>query len=221
VLENGANKNEWLTSATAVNGFYYPPRNEIVLPAAIMQSPVLDIDTPAYLSYGALGAILGHELSHAFDPNGKLYDQDERYHNWWTNATAHGFQERADCFVDQYSKLTILNGTRNVNGKQTQAENIADAGGLNTAFVAWSRHREVYPDLNLPGLDFFTQEQLFFISYGRTFCAKQSEAYTRQVAAKGAHTPTAATRIMGTVANSRAFKKSFNCKQKEPVCELW
>jgi endothelin-converting enzyme len=221
VLGKEADKDWWLTSSTVENGFYHPPRNEIVSLTAIMQSPVLDIDAPAYLTYGALGAILGHELSHAFDPNGKLYDRDGRYHDWWADTTTHGFQERADCFADQYSKLTILNGTQNVNGKQTQAENIADAGGLNKAFVAWSSRREMYPDLNLPGLDFFTQEQLFFISYGRTFCAKQSEAYTQWVADEGVRAPTAATRIMGTVANSRAFKESFNCKQKEPVCELW
>jgi endothelin-converting enzyme len=220
-LGKEVDKDQWVTDASDVNAYYVPPHNEIYINAAIMQSPFFDFDVPAYLNYGALGTILGHELSHGFDPHGRLFDQDGRYHDWWTNTTIRSFQERAECFADQYSNFTILNGTQNVDGERTQAENIADAGGLNSAFAAWSKHRETRPDENLPGLDFFTQEQLFFISFGTAFCSKQNEATTLYLASEDSHAPTADVRITGAVANSRAFRESFNCRQKEPMCELW
>lgn len=190
-----------------------------------MQFPVFDVDVPQYLSYGAFGSVSGHELSHAFDSTGRHYDQNGNYTDWWTDKTVANFKQRADCFVDQYHNFTIdgRDGKPlHVNGKLTLGENIADAGGLAAAFAAWKKRAAEAPNLNLdlPGLDFFTQEQLFFVSYANWWCGKTRPETAIQRIYTDPHAPKWA-RILGTMANSRDFKESFHCEEKKPVCELW
>lgn len=178
-------KDEWGMSASTVNAYYNPPGNEIVFPAGIMQAPVFyDPSTPKYLSYGAFGAVAGHELSHAFDSSGRNYDQNGNYTDWWDNSTIDAFKEKADCFVEQYHNYSIptKDGPLHVNGKLTLGENIADAGGLTAAFQSWKRRDEQNPDLVLPGLQDFTKEQVFFLAYGLTWCGKtREEAAVRRI----------------------------------------
>jgi endothelin-converting enzyme len=164
-LGKPTNRDEWGMTAPTVNAYYNPSGNEIVFPAGIMQFPVFGSDLPNYMNYGAFGAVAGHELSHAFDNNGRHYDVNGNLTDWWTNHTVEGFEDRAQCFVDEYSNFTVAgpNGTTlHVNGKLTLGENIADAGGLSAAFDVWKRGQEETPDLHLPGLDFFTQEVRIF-----------------------------------------------------------
>jgi endothelin-converting enzyme len=160
-LGKPTNRNRFGMTAPTVNAYYNPAGNEIVFPAGIMQFPVFDSELPKYINYGAFGAVAGHELSHAFDNNGRHYDVHGNFTDWWTEHTVQGFESRAECFVSEYSNFTASgpNGTTlHVNGRQTLGENIADAGGLSAAFNVWQKRRQDYPDSDLPGLDFFSQE---------------------------------------------------------------
>ena len=211
-----------------VNAYYNPPGNEIVFPAGIMQFPVFDVAVPPYLSYGAFGSVSGHELSHAFDSTGRHYDQNGNYTDWWTPSTVSNFKDRAECFVSQYHNFTVPgpdDRPLHVNGKLTLGENIADAGGVSAAFAAWKQRRAdksgmVPENEDLPGLEFFTQEQLFFVSYANWWCGKSRKETAISRIYTDPHAPKWA-RILGTMANSRDFKEAFGCETKEPVCELW
>jgi endothelin-converting enzyme len=216
---------QWEMTSPEVNAYYNPAGNEIVFPAGILQFPMFGEELPSYINYGAFGAVAGHELSHAFDNSGRHYDVDGHYANWWTNDTIDAFEKRADCFVDEYAKFTAPgpNGTTlHVNGRQTLGENIADAGGLAATYNVWQKHRESYPDEDLPGLaEHFTQEQLFYIAYGTVWCSKYTDSALQRTIVTDPHSPNYA-RIEGTaMQNSRGFREAFGCKQKEPVCELW
>lgn len=192
-----------------------------------MQFPVFSVSVPQYLSYGAFGAVSGHELSHAFDSTGRHYDQNGNYTDWWTDKTVANFKAKAQCFVDQYSNFTVENrdpaqAPLHVNGRLTLGENIADAGGLSAAFQAWKVRQAESPSANeqLPGLGYFTADQLFFVSYSNWWCGKSRRETAIQRIYTDPHAPKWA-RVLGTMANSREFRDSFQCAQKEPVCELW
>lgn len=213
----------WDMTVPTVNAYYNPPGNEIVFPAGIMQFPVFDVNVPPYLSYGAFGSVAGHELSHAFDSTGRHYDENGNYTDWWTKSTVKAFEKRAQCFINQYGNFTIDgpdDKPLHVNGKLTLGENIADAGGVAASFAAWKKRSEKKPNQDIPGLEHFTQDQLFFVSYGTWWCGRSTKAAAINRIYSDPHAPKWA-RILGTMANSRDFKDSFNCPQKEPVCELW
>ncbi|KAH0348155.1 peptidase family M13, partial [Aureobasidium melanogenum] len=215
-------KDEWGMSAQTVNAYYNPPGNEIVFPAGIMQAPVFyDPSIPRYLSYGAFGAVAGHELSHAFDSSGRNYDQNGNYTDWWDKPTIEAFKTKTDCFVEQYHNYTVptKNGRLPINGKLTLGENIADAGGLTAAYQSWKRRDDEKADLMLPGLDHFTKEQIFFLAYGQTWCGKMREEQIVQRIYTDPHSPDM-FRIKGTTANSREFREAFKCPVKAPTCEL-
>ncbi|KAE8145058.1 hypothetical protein BDV25DRAFT_165490 [Aspergillus avenaceus] len=223
-LGRPTDRNEWGMTAPTVNAYYNPPGNEIVFPAGIMQPPAFyGPSAPLYLAYGAFGAVSGHELSHAFDSTGRHYDENGNYTNWWDDKTVEAFEEKAQCFIDQFSDFTVpIEGSErlHVNGRLTLGENIADAGGIRAAFHAWKKHDEAVPDSHLPGLSKFTKEQLFFISYGNWWCGKTTPEAAREAIYNDPHAPKSA-RILGTMDNSREFKEAFNCPRKKPVCELW
>jgi len=188
-----------------------------------MQFPVFNVDVPQYLSYGAFASVAGHELSHAFDSTGRHYDQNGNLADWWTNNTVKEFEKRADCFVKQYENFTVEGPDGkdlHVNGRLTLGENIADAGGVAAAFSAWKKRNAETPNQDLPGLDFFTHEQLFFVNYANWWCGKDRKESAVNRIYTDPHSPKFA-RILGTMANSRDFKESFKCPVKQPVCELW
>ncbi|KIW32984.1 uncharacterized protein PV07_04489 [Cladophialophora immunda] len=222
-LGKPVDRNQWDMTVPTVNAYYNPPGNEIVFPAGIMQFPVFDVDVPQYLSYGAFGSVSGHELSHAFDSTGRHYDQNGNFTDWWTEKTVENFKKRAECFVEQYANFTVPgpdDKPLHVNGRLTLGENIADAGGLAAAFAAWKKRAAEKPNQDLPGLEFFTQEQLFFVNYANWWCGKTRKETAIQRIYLDPHAPKFA-RILGTMANSRDFRESFQCEKKEPVCELW
>ncbi|KAL8948754.1 MAG: hypothetical protein Q9222_005079 [Ikaeria aurantiellina] len=223
-LGKPTNRDEWLMTAVTVNAYYNPPGNEIVFPAGIMQPPIFyDPSLPSYISYGPFGSISGHELTHAFDSNGRHYDENGNYTDWWDDRTIRAFQEKAECYVDQYSNFTILDPDGkelHVNGRLTLGENIADAGGLSAAFHAWKKIESKQPSQLLPGLQHFSKEQMFFITYPSLFCGKSRKERAVNLIYKDAHSP-AWARILGTVANSGEFREAFNCPTKEPTCDLW
>ncbi|KAF3358307.1 hypothetical protein VDGD_04966 [Verticillium dahliae] len=222
-LGKPVDRNEWGMSVPTVNAYYNPPGNEIVFPAGIMQFPVFDVEAPAYISYGAFGSVAGHELSHAFDSTGRHYDENGNFTDWWTEDTVKAFKKRTECFVSQYANYTIEGPDGkplHVNGRLTLGENIADAGGLSASFQAWQRRAKETPNKNLPGLEHFTHEQLFFVTYSNWWCGKSRKDTAVNRIYTDPHAPKWA-RILGTMANSREFRESFQCKVKEPTCELW
>lgn len=173
-------RDEWDMTVPTVNAYYNPAGNEIVFPAGIMQAPVFyEPSVPQYLTYGAFGAVSGHELSHAFDSTGSHYDESGNYTDWFDESTQQAFERRTQCFEKQYADFTISGPdgeTLHVNGKLTLGENIADAGGLHAAYSAWKRREADTPSQPLPGLQQFSNEQLFFISYGTWWCDKTTKA---------------------------------------------
>jgi endothelin-converting enzyme len=222
-LGKPVDRDQWDMTVPTVNAYYNPPGNEIVFPAGIMQFPVFDVNLPKFVSYGAFASVAGHELSHAFDSTGRHYDQNGNYTDWWTEKTVEQFQERAQCFVRQYSNYSIPGPDGqplHVNGLLTLGENIADAGGVSAGFAAWKRRAAEKPDENLPGLSHFTQDQLFFVSYANWWCGKSRKETAINRIYTDPHAPKWA-RILGTMANSRDFRKAFSCPAKKPTCELW
>lgn len=222
-LGKAVDRDQWGMTVPTVNAYYNPPGNEIVFPAGIMQFPVFDVDVPAYVSYGAFGSVAGHELSHAFDSTGRHYDQTGKFEDWWTNATISAFETKTDCFIKQYSNFTVPGPDGkplHVNGRLTLGENIADAGGLSASFQAWKRRAHENPNQDLPGLEHFTQDQLYFVSYASWWCGKTRTNTAINRIYTDPHAPKWA-RILGTMSNSREFKESFQCKTREPTCQLW
>ncbi|KAH7359692.1 hypothetical protein BKA66DRAFT_573986 [Pyrenochaeta sp. MPI-SDFR-AT-0127] len=222
-LGKPVDRDQWGMTVPTVNAYYNPPGNEIVFPAGIMQFPVFDVDVPAYMSYGPFGSVAGHELSHAFDSTGRHYDQNGNYTDWWSKSTVEAFKEKTNCFVSQYGNFTVPGPNDkplHVNGRLTLGENIADAGGLSASFQAWKRRAAEKPNKDLPGLEHFTQDQLFFVSYSNWWCGKTRKDTAINRIYTDPHAPKWA-RILGTMANSREFRESFQCKVKEPTCQLW
>ncbi|KAF4510324.1 hypothetical protein G6O67_002218 [Ophiocordyceps sinensis] len=207
--------------STQVSARYDRGGNQISILAGIMQSPFFHRDLPAHANFGGLGAVLGHELTHGFDDVGRKYDPSGRQATWWDDGTIAGFLERARCFVQQYSNFTAPTpeGEKPVDGDLTLGENIADAGGLRLAFDAWRRQRNA-SEPKISGLERFTAEQMFYISFAVHFCDNPSPETVASLLVKDVHAPEFA-RIMGTTANSRGFREAFDCPVKEPTCELF
>lgn len=218
-------KKIWPVSAATVNAYYNPNFNEIIFPAGIMKKPFFNRQLPEYISYGALGSIAGHELTHGFDNHGSQYDETGAYQKWWDETTRKNFKERTKCFIDEYDQFSIPGlkdgETVHVKGNLTLPENIADTGGVSSSYAAWSKRHAKKPNQLLSGLPKeFTQERLFFVAYATNLCANiRREALVQQVYAD-AHSPFN-YRIIGPLVNSRAFKEAFNCPVKKPKCELW
>ncbi|KAF2714497.1 zincin [Pleomassaria siparia CBS 279.74] len=222
-LLHPTDKDIWFMTTPTVNAYFNPPSNEIAFPAGIMQQPLFNLDLPEYVSYGAFGAVAGHELTHSFDNSGSHYDENGAYTDWWDNSTLANFEKKTSCFVDQYSKYSIVGPTGeslNVNGELTLGENIADGGGLNAAFAAWKKVDAEKPNPGLTGLEEYTTEQLFYLSFGGVWCGKGRPAELVRRIRVDPHSPMP-VRILGTVANQQGFKEAFNCPVKEPTCELW
>ncbi|KAI0093561.1 Metalloprotease [Irpex rosettiformis] len=211
----------WEMYPSQVNAYYNPPANEIVFPAGILQPPFFSKDWPGYMSYGSFGQVAAHELTHAFDSAGRLYNQQGKLEQWWTNATSERFLKLQTCIVDQYSKYTIDDGKGgkvHVNGNLTSGENIGDTG-LIQSYRAWKvQFNDSYKAGNeylLPGLN-YTRDQLFFISFARAWAEniKPESAVAR--VRTDPHSPNR-YRVDGTVYNIPEFAKAFKCSSKAKV----
>ncbi|KAJ3533585.1 hypothetical protein NM688_g7264 [Phlebia brevispora] len=222
----------WEMYPSMVNAYFNPPANEIVFPAGILQPPFFSQDWPGYMSYGSFGQVAAHELTHAFDSAGRLYNQQGKLEQWWTNATSEGFKKVQTCIVDQYSDYTIDDGKGgkiHVNGNLTSGENIGDTG-LIQAYRAWkAQYDDSYEAGNeylLPGLN-YTRDQLFFISFARAWAQniKPESAVAR--VRTDPHSPNR-YRVDGTVYNIPEFASAFKCSPKaklnppqEKRCIFW
>ncbi|KAI0187503.1 hypothetical protein F4808DRAFT_77578 [Astrocystis sublimbata] len=229
-LSSPLNENTWPNYGVhswVANARQWRERNTAIIPAGISQPTFFNRKTPSYLSYGAMGAVTGHEITHGFDSIGRNFDQTGRLQEWWSKSSAEAFDNKTACFIEQYSKVPIIgwdgvaaksekNQTVYVDGINTLAENLADAGGLLTSYDTWKKLDSKCPEKGLPGLKHFTNDQLFFIAYGQNWCSRLTPD---QAATADAHSPPFARARM-TPQNSAAFLEAFSCK-KEPTCQLW
>ncbi|GFY47626.1 endothelin-converting enzyme homolog [Trichonephila inaurata madagascariensis] len=222
-LRQPSNQDNWLMTPSTVNAYYSAPSNTIVFPAAILQPPLYDLTYPKFVNFGSVGVVMGHELTHAFDVQGRLYDKYGNLHQWWKNSSILNFRLRAKCFLDQYSTYE-MNGVK-VNGKLTLGENIADSGGLKAAFRAYRNWvKKNHAELPLPGIPLSTN-QLFFVAFAQTWCSVKTPELQRFASLTDPHSPNK-YRVIGTLSNSIDFNWEFKCPSESAMnaeikCEAW
>jgi predicted metalloendopeptidase len=215
-------RTEWLITPTTVNAYYNPSLNEIVFPAGILQPPFFMAGAPDPVNYGAIGMVMGHELTHGFDDQGRKFDGYGNLRDWWTPAVAEAFTQRAGCLVRQFNAYVAV-GDQHVNGKLTLGENIADQGGLKLAYAAYSGTCASATRTAQRGT--FTAEQSFFISFAQAWCTKRRPDLERLLANVDPHSPPR-ERVNGAVANSEDFVAAFSCPGGRPMapetrCAVW
>jgi len=205
-------KTEWFMPPQTVNAYYNPSMNEIVFPAAILQPPFFNLEADDAINYGAIGAVIGHEISHGFDDSGSKYDGRGNLRNWWTENDEKEFVKRSEQLIRQYDAYQPLPGI-NLNGKFTLGENIGDLGGLSVAFTAYKLSLDGKPSAMLDG---FTGEQRFFIGWGQVWRRKYREAEMRKRVKTDPHSPSQ-YRCNGIVSNLDAFYEVFDVKPDSPM----
>lgn len=215
-------KNRWEMSPAKVNAYYDSNRNAMVFPAAILQPPFFQKGQPMAMNFGAIGAVIGHEITHGFDDQGRQQDKDGKLRQWWTDATIKAFAEQAQCIIDQYSNYTIQG--INLNGINTQGENIADNGGVKESFLAYNNWLLDNDDIKLPTVN-YTADQLFFINYANVWCGLYRKEAVVKAVNSGVHSP-GMFRINGVVSNMKQFADAFKCpigSNMNPLkkCTVW
>jgi len=205
-------KAEWLRGPQQVNAYYQPSAGQLVFLAGILQPPYFDPALDDAVNYGAIVAIIGHEISHAFDDKGRSYDANGNLADWWTKDDADAFTARAAKLVDQFNGYEVLPGLH-VNGAQTLGENIGDLGGVTIAFEALERSLSGKPR---PLLDGLTPEQRFFLSWAQGWRMKYRDDALRRVVASDVHSP-GTIRAIGPLVNVAAFFEAFGIKAGDPM----
>ncbi|XP_063798125.1 endothelin-converting enzyme 1 isoform X2 [Pseudophryne corroboree] len=222
-LRKAPNKDQWSMTPPTVNAYYSPTKNEIVFPAGILQAPFYTSSLPTALNFGGIGVVMGHELTHAFDDQGREYDKDGNLRPWWKNSSIEAFKKQTECITEQYSSYKV-NGEA-VNGKHTLGENIADNGGLKAAYRAYRNwvkkngEEQVLPSLSL------SNDQLFFVGFAQVWCSVRTSESSHEGLITDPHSPSR-YRVIGSVSNSRDFSKHFQCPAGSPMnptqkCEVW
>jgi putative endopeptidase len=198
-------REEWGMTPQTVNAGYYPNKNEIVFPAGILQPPFFNLDADDAVNYGAIGMVIGHEMTHGFDNHGRQFDKDGNLRDWWTKEDSKQFDERTSILVDQYNKFEVLDSAF-VNGKLTLGENIADLGGATIAYSAYKLSLEGKD--NPKPIDGFTNYQRFFLAYAQIWRTNMRDAELRKRVKTDEHSP-AKVRINGVVYNMPEFYEAF------------
>ena len=206
-------RNEWQMTAATVNAYYNPPTNEICFPAGILQTPMFDPRVDDAVNYGAIGAVIGHELTHGFDDEGRKFDAAGNLRDWWTPEDGKEFEARTQKLVDQYSGY-LVEDTLHVNGKFTLGENLGDLGGLTVAYHAWRLSLKGKPEP--PPIDGFTAEQRFFLSFAQIWRNVYRPELTRLVALSDPHS-LPHWRVVGPLVNMPEFARAFGCHQGDPM----
>lgn len=199
-------KGEWWMTPQTVNAVNLPVQNALNFPAAILQPPFFDAKADAAYNYGAIGAVIGHEISHSFDNNGALFDSTGALRNWWTKEDLAHFEKQGNALAAQYDAYEPFPGLH-VNGKLTLGENIADVAGLQAAYDAY---RKSLGGKEAPVIDGLTGDQRFFIAYAQTWATKMREEALRQRIATDGHAPGNYRAL--TVRNLDAWYKAFDVK---------
>ena len=205
-------KSEWAMTPQTVNAYYNPPLNEIVFPAAILQPPFFDMDADDAVNYGAIGAVIGHEIGHGFDDSGSTFDGDGVLRNWWTDQDKAEFEKRTAKLVEQYSAFKPFDDL-SVNGEFTLGENIGDLGGLSIALLAYELSLD---GKEAPVLDGFTGEQRVFLGYAQAWLGKSRDEALRQQINTDPHSPRQ-YRVNGVVRNVPAFYTAFDVAESDAL----
>ncbi len=214
-----ADKTEWYMTAQTVNAYYNATVNEMAFPAGILQAPFFDKAFATAINYGGMGSIMGHELSHGFDDQGRKFDGTGKMTEWWSPEVAQGYEARAACVKNQFDQYQV--GELNVNGSLTLGENIADLGGARTAFRAYkTRHGN-----NPATVSSLTEDQLFFVAYAQNWCSVASPQWEKMLILSNPHSPSA-LRANGPLSNLPEFAAAFGCTEGQPMvrkdrCEVW
>ncbi len=216
-------RGEWLMTPPTVNAYYNPPMNEIVFPAGILQPPFFNREAFYPVNFGAMGMVVGHEITHGFDDEGRQFDAEGNLRQWWTQASNQAFNQRAACVEKQYSAQTAIDELK-VNGKLTLGENTADLGGIKLAFLAMQAYAERQPAL--PEARFSAPQQ-FFLGYAQSWCSKYRDEFARVRAVTDPHSPPH-LRVNVPLRNFPPFAQAFSCPAGAPMalpeeqrCAVW
>ncbi|RYY67270.1 MAG: M13 family peptidase [Chitinophagaceae bacterium] len=205
-------RTEWGMTPPTINAYYSPSNNEIAFPAGILQFPFFDFAADDAINYGGIGAVIGHEITHGFDDSGRQYAASGNLSDWWTKADADLFKERADQVVAQYNGFTVLD-TVHVNGKLTLGENLADLGGLNIAYEAFTKTKQFKDGKKIDG---FTPQQRFFLNWAQVWRSNSTPEALAQQVLTDPHSP-GEYRANGPVVNMDAWYAAFNIQPGEPM----
>jgi putative endopeptidase len=219
-------KTEWGMTPATINAYYNPTYNEIVFPAAIMQPPFFDEKADDAVNYGAMGAVIGHELTHGFDDQGSLFDGDGNMTNWWTDTDRANFEAKTKMLVDQFNSFVAIDSINlHVNGELTLGENIADLGGLTISYYAFQMAQKKNPQPKQ--IDGFTPNQRFFISWAQAWRNSQRPKSLMNMVKTNPHSP-ARFRVLGPLSNMKEFYEAFDVKEgdkmwrkKEERVDIW
>ncbi len=224
-IDKPTDRKDWSMTPPTVNAYYRPPMNDINFPAGILQPPFYGKMMDDAVNYGAIGVVIGHELTHGFDDQGRKYDAQGNFVDWWTPADGKEFEKRAGCTADEYSSFVAVKddkGEVKLNGKLTLGENTADNGGLKLAYMALT---EIIGNTPVKPIDGYTPQQRFFLAYGQIWCQNVTDQEARKRALTDPHSP-GRFRVNGAVQNSAAFQQAFGCKAGQPMvsdnaCRVW
>uniref|UniRef100_Q028M7 Endothelin-converting enzyme 1 n=1 Tax=Solibacter usitatus (strain Ellin6076) TaxID=234267 RepID=Q028M7_SOLUE len=213
-------KTEWGMTTPTVNAFYSPQNNTINFPAGILQLPFFDPKRDIALNFGGAGMVIGHEMTHGFDDQGRKFDGDGNLRDWWTPKDGAEFEKRVACIANEYSGFTAVDDVK-LNGRLTLGENSADNGGLRIALMALEDTLKGKKEM----LDGFTPEQRLFLGFGQIWCENSAPQEVRARAMTDPHSP-GRYRVNGTVQNMPEFQKAFSCKAGQPMvsqnaCRVW
>ncbi|HVI59893.1 MAG TPA: M13 family metallopeptidase [Luteimonas sp.] len=217
-------RSRWGMTPPTSNAYYNPLQNEIVFPAGILQPPAFDVNATDAVNYGAIGVVIGHEISHGFDDQGAQFDAKGRLANWWTPEDNKLFQAKGQCVVDQFEGYAIEPGVHH-NGKLVLGESIGDLAGAKIAYRAYLKSREGKgPE---PTIDGFSPEQQFFLAWGQ-WRGDETRMETQRTMVQGDPHPVAKYRVNGPLSNLTEFRAAFQCKADAPMvrpenqrCEVW
>jgi len=218
-------RKEWGMTPPTVNAYFNPQMNDINFPAGVLQPPLFDPKMDDAPNYGNTGGTIGHELTHAFDDEGRQFDANGNLKDWWTKKDAAAFEERAACIVDQYAQYTVVDDIK-INSKLTLGEDVADLGGLILGWMAWQTEMASMPQQAAAGLrDGLTPEQRFFVGNAQWACENDRPENLRVKALTDPHSP-GRFRVNGLVVNMPEFQKAFMCKAGQPMvaekrCRVW
>jgi putative endopeptidase len=224
-IDKPTDRKDWSMTPPTVNAYYRPPMNDINFPAGILQPPFYGKLMDDAVNYGGIGVVIGHELTHGFDDQGRKYDAQGNFVDWWTQADGKEFEKRAGCTADEYSSFVTVKddkGEVKLNGKLTLGENTADNGGLKLAYMALT---EILGNTPVKPIDGYTPQERFFLAYGQIWCQNVTDQEARKRALTDPHSP-GQWRVNGAVQNSAAFQQAFSCKDGQPMvsanaCRVW
>ena len=224
-IDKPLDRKEWGMTPPTVNAYYSSSFNEIVFPAGILQPPFFDKAMDDAVNFGGIGLVIGHELTHGFDDQGRKFDPQGNLHDWWSEQDGKEFEKRATCIADEYSNFVAVDDLK-LNGKLTLGENTADNGGARIALAALE-HMIADDKTGKEGqkIDGYTPEQRFFLGFGRVWCEKRRPEVARLRVLTDPHSP-GKYRVNGVVQNMPEFQKAWGCKASQPMvaenaCHVW